>query len=275
MCEEKLTANALAFRVGASMKPDLASAFAQMQRAPSLALLLDYDGTLRSFTALPDGARPDTELLEVLADVAARPSTYVHVVSGRSREVLEAWLGALAIGLHAEHGFWSRMSRDAPWVSGNTPPLEWKTPVLAMLERTAARVPGAIIEEKASCVAWHYRNVERAAGLLAARELTEKLTTFFATTNADLEVLVGDMVVEVRLRGIHKGHVVPRVLARHPGAMVVAVGDDVTDEDLFEALPKAPDGVGIHVGEKASRAALRVASPVDVRAILRALATNR
>ena len=36
------------------------------------------------------------------------PGRYVvHVVSGRRRDTLERWLGALPIGLHAEHGFWS------------------------------------------------------------------------------------------------------------------------------------------------------------------------
>ena len=250
------------------MVPDLATVLERMNRAASLVLLLDYDGTLMPFTALPDDARPDAELLRLLSDVAARPATYVHIVSGRSRSVLEEWLGGLPLGLHAEHAFWSRMASNAAWQAASALPTGWKAPILALFESAAARTPGAIVEEKASCVAWHFRNVDAAVALDAAREVNERLEAALAGT--ELEILVGDMVIEVRLRGVHKGHAVPLVMAAHPGALVVAMGDDRTDEDLFAALPI--DGIGIHVGVKTTRAALRVASPADVRGLLRALA---
>lgn len=249
------------------MPPDLSSAFERMRGAASLVLLLDYDGTLTSFTAIPDEARPDAELLKLLADLAARPSTFVHIVSGRSRAILEEWLGTLAVGLHAEHAFWSRMDADATWEASHALPTGWKAPILAVFEGAAARAPGAIVEEKASCIAWHFRNVEHDAGLREASELTLRLGDLLAAS--DLELLVGDMVLEVRLRGVHKGHAVVRVESAHPGSLLVAMGDDRTDEDLFAALP--PDGIAIHVGVKTTRAALRVPSPADVRGLLRAL----
>jgi trehalose 6-phosphate synthase/phosphatase len=62
---------------------------------PGLFLLLDYDGTLVPFAPTPDLAEPDDKLILLLQELAARPLTEVHMVSGRSRETLERWLGAL------------------------------------------------------------------------------------------------------------------------------------------------------------------------------------
>ena len=67
-------------------------------------MLLDYDGTLTGFTPDPDAAHPDDALISLLKDLADRPATSVHVISGRRKETLGAWLGGLPLGLHAEHG---------------------------------------------------------------------------------------------------------------------------------------------------------------------------
>ncbi|ATB31225.1 bifunctional alpha,alpha-trehalose-phosphate synthase (UDP-forming)/trehalose-phosphatase [Melittangium boletus] len=239
-----------------------------IREAPELLLLLDYDGTLVSFTARPEQAAPDAELLDLLKRLTERPHTRVHIVSGRSREVLEAWVGALPLGLHAEHGLWSRPAPGEPWKSLGDVPTDWKHLVRPILETFAARVPGALVEEKYASLAWHYRQVEPVLGTKLARELRMHLGEVFA--HGPLEVLPGDKVVEVRARGVNKGRVVGRVTeGMAPGTRVVAVGDDRTDEDLFAALP--PEGIAIHAGGKESRAGFRVKGPSEVRQFLAAL----
>ncbi|PYV92873.1 MAG: bifunctional alpha,alpha-trehalose-phosphate synthase (UDP-forming)/trehalose-phosphatase, partial [Acidobacteria bacterium] len=69
--------------------------------------------------------------------------------------------------------------------------------------------------------------------------------------------------IEVRLQGIHKGIIVPRLLGRHPGPRVLAMGDDRTDEDLFAAL--TPGSFAVHVGPGPSRAQYRLADPASAR----------
>src|SRR5439155_3971 len=86
----------------------------RLRAAAHLLLLLDYDGTLVPHASVPELATADEPLLDLLRTLAARPRTAVHVVSGRSRESLERWLGRLPIGLHADHGFWSRPSGTIP-----------------------------------------------------------------------------------------------------------------------------------------------------------------
>ena len=254
--------------IGYSPPLDVAQALATMDAAASLLLLLDYDGTLVPIAATPDLARPDDPLRALLQRVAARPGVRVHVVSGRDQDLLDAWLGDLPVGLHAEHGQWSREPGGA-WVGVEEPPDTWRPRALEILEDAAARTPGSLVERKRSGLAWHYRMADAEYGELQANEL--KVHVAALLSNAPVEVLAGDKVVELRPYGASRGRVARAVLALcPPGTVVAAIGDDVTDEDLFAALP--PTGLSFHVGPAPSRARLRLRSPEDVRELLEALA---
>jgi trehalose 6-phosphate synthase/phosphatase len=232
--------------------------------AERLALLLDYDGTLVPFAPTPDLAAPDEELLGLLAGLAARRDTEVHVVSGRKRETLERWLDGLPVGLHAEHGFWSRPPGGG-WTAAEVPDVRWREPVLAILRDFAERTPGSLVEAKTVGYAWHYRMAEPEFGAAQAKELSLHLSTLLS--NVPVEILPGDMVLEVRPHGVHKGRAVADVLGRAaPGTLLLAMGDDRTDEDMFAALP---DGhLAIHVGPAPSRAPLRIRDVRAARALL-------
>jgi len=77
----------------------------------------------------------------------------------------------------------------------------------------------------------------------------------------------------VRPHGIHKGRAVAAATARAgKDALVVALGDDRTDEDLFAALPEG--SVAVHVGPAPSRAPLRVRDVRSARALLEQIASG-
>ena len=240
----------------------------RLRAAPALVLLLDYDGTLVPFAAAPELARPDRELLHLLAALASRPATEVHVISGRTCATLDRWLGRLPVVLHAEHGLYSRGPEEREW-SGDKPiDVAWHEPVRRILEEFAARTPGSLVEEKSAALAWHYRATEAEFGERQAKELHLHLREVLS--NLPVEILPGHKVIEVRAYGVHKGAIVPRLLERMgKGALLAALGDDRTDEDLFAALP--PEALAIHVGTSPSRAQLRLAGVGEVRALLRAL----
>jgi trehalose 6-phosphate synthase/phosphatase len=240
----------------------------RVRGAPARLLLLDYDGTLVPFVENPVLARPDDELLALLHTLAASAGTEVHIVSGRTRGTLEGWLGALPIGLHAEHGLASRAPGATAWVTRPLPSPAWRSAVLDCMRRFAAWTPGAFVEEKDAGVAWHYRAAEPALGEARARALNLELAALLA--GAPTSILLGAKVVEVLPRSVHKGCLVPPLVASAPtGALLVAIGDDRTDEDLFAALPA--DALAVHVGPGPSRAPIRLDGVADVRALLRAL----
>jgi trehalose 6-phosphate synthase/phosphatase len=136
----------------------------------------------------------------------------------------------------------------------------------AVLARAAASTPGAFVERKGSGFAWHYRLAEPESGAHQAWELRLHLRELLIET--PFEVLVGHKVVEVRPRGIHKGVALQGLV--EPGDIVLAIGDDRTDEDLFAAAPSG--SLTIRVGPGPSAARFRLPDVAAVRALLRALA---
>jgi trehalose 6-phosphate synthase/phosphatase len=242
---------------------------ARLRGNSPLAILLDYDGTLVPIARTPDEARPDAELMRLIAALVERPQTMVLLVSGRARDTLESWFGHLRIEIWGEHGVWHKAVGATAWQSALTVPCcDWLGDVRAMMDDFAAATPGTVVEVKSSSVAWHYRLAGRGFGRAQARELRLALSRRLVDCAA--EVMEGKRVVEVRPRGANKGAVVQHLLARQPApAAMVAFGDDRTDEEMFAALPR--NAVGIHVGPGASLARYRLRHPAAVRAFLTAL----
>lgn len=233
-----------------------------------LTILLDYDGTLVPIARAPELAAPDEAVLVLLTDLAARPATAVHLVSGRPRATLESWLGDLPVALWAEHGFWHRRAPTAAWEQAAALPGDWLKRVYPILEQFTTGTPGSLIEEKSASIAWHYRMAEPEFGTRQAHELRMLLGD--ALSNQPLEVLEGKKVIEVRLRGVSKAVVSQRVIAEQDAeATVLAIGDDRTDEDLFAALPES--SVTIAVGTGRTQAKYFVDDYRAVRGLLRRL----
>jgi trehalose 6-phosphate synthase/phosphatase len=244
----------------------LAGELAAMRSAPRRLLLLDYDGTLVPFAPLPDLAFPDDDLRALLATLAGDSTNEVHVISGRTRGSLDGWLGDLPIGLHAEHGFWSRWPGE-PWTRALPDLTEQLAGVEATIAEVVRRTPGSFIEHKGASLAFHYRMSEP---LLAARRLDELRRVLVPILPGSHELLDGNKVLEVRLRGVDKRACAIRILERSgDDAAILAIGDDRTDEDLFAALPRS--AITVRVGPGASRARNRIDGPDEVRALLRGL----
>jgi trehalose 6-phosphate synthase/phosphatase len=246
----------------------LADVGKRLGMARKLALLLDYDGTLVPIAQAPNLAMPDSELLSLLAALAARPHTSVHLVSGRPCDTLDQWFGTLPLSLWAEHGIYHRAAPQGSWQPTVPVPSDWMVRVLPILEQFTANTPGSLIEKKGASVAWHYRIADAEFGARQAHEL--RLLLGHSLSNQPLEVLDGNKVIEVRLRGVNKSIVAHHVLAA-PGEppSIVAVGDGRTNDDLFTALPES--AFCIAVGGGRSRAALQLPDYRAVRAFLQTL----
>jgi len=238
-------------------------------------LLLDYDGTLRELMPHPELAAPTREIIDLLGDLASLPATTVHVVSGRKRQSLEEWFGDLPIYLCAEHGYLVR-EPGGHWHSTLDVDVSWVPRIERVLRRVARDVPGTLVERKTASVAWHYRQAEHEYGTWRARELLDTLDQLLHGIPA--EVLHGHRVVEVRARGVDKGTYVHSLFPSGKARthVVIAAGDDVTDLDLYRALPTG--SIAIHVGRArpqargtALRDAYAVESPKALRGLLRSL----
>ncbi len=232
----------------------------------------DYDGTLREFTGTPGEAVPTAEILQLLGDLCALPKVQAWVVSGRPADLLAHWLPIPGLGLVAEHGAFYRPPHAVDFVPLFTSPqLSWREEALAILQEFTARVPGSRIEEKEVGIAWHYRESDPILGAWQAKELFQHLAEMFMEQG--VQVMRGSRVLEVRPAGIHKGNALQTILSEveHSG-FVLAAGDDHTDESMFRALPDS--GWSLLIGNRPSKAKLRLDSPAEFRSFLRQLATS-
>jgi trehalose 6-phosphate synthase/phosphatase len=246
---------------------ELQMATAELRRA-HVCLILDYDGTLVPIMPSPDLAFPDVELIGLLERLSARQDRMVHIVSGRRHEQIDEWFGSLPIGLHAEHGVWSRVQPDRSWIRAGEPIEPFPPGLLAILREAHGAMPGSLTEVKSSSIALHYRQVARALVTVTVPRVRAQLAALLH--QHDFELLDGLEVLEVRRRGVSKANAVQLILEGVSAAdQVFAFGDDTTDEDMFKALPSA--AVTVRVGPGVSIAKLRVADSAQVRSFLKRL----
>ncbi len=261
---ERATARRAAERLPRLTDDEVPPLVERGQRAARRVLALDYDGTLREIEQRPEDAAPTQEILDLLAALAALPDTEVHLVSGRLRETMQDWFGALPIHLCAEHGFVARPP-DGDWTPLHDVDLSWLPAIERTLETVSREVPGTMVERKNCAIAWHYRMADLDYGVWRARELMSNLRE--ALEQQPVEVVSGHRVVEVRATGVNKGSYIQRLDLRD--AFVLCAGDDRTDLDMYRALP--PEAVILHVGSSNATASWAVESPARLRGVLTAM----
>jgi trehalose 6-phosphate synthase/phosphatase len=251
----------------------LAAVRLDFEAAATRALYVDYDGTLVALAARPADAVPGKDVLPIIAAIADRPNTTLVIVSGRPAADLERWFGSLTgIWLAAEHGALTRAPGSSEWLplrpGAN---VDWKERVRPVLDYFLDQAPGSTVEEKEFSLAWHFRLVEPEFGDWLATEVAAALEQQLAGT--ELAVLRGSKVIEVRFAWANKGEAVTYIRSQgEPPAFELAIGDDRTDEDMFDRLPE--DAYTIHVGPGATRARYRIRGPLATLALLAAIAED-
>lgn len=233
-------------------------------------LFLDYDGTLRNFT--PDYASsrlaPPKYLLKILEKLGNKRSSEVYIISGRPHSTLEKWLGHLPVNLVAEHGAW--IKQNGAWSQQKFSTREFKKGILPILKRFTERTPGARIEEKTSALVWHYRNVATELAYTRRASLRRELGTVI--DNNEFGIYSGSKIIEIKPRNVHKGETVKRVLKNNSSEFILCIGDDYTDEDMFQALPD--HAFSIKVGYEDTDARFQINNVDSVVHLLKLLADN-
>ena len=169
------------------------------------------------------------------------------MISGRTLVDVDRILETCVTSVAAIHGL---VRRDPHGQVFRARPHPAMAQAAAAFRAFAACDSGLIVEEKAGLsVALHYRLASRQAE--AAQDCARRIA---AETGLILQE--GDMVEELRTPGARKGDSVRAFMAEAPfaGARPVFVGDDVTDEDGFDAA-RALGGVGVVVGAARSTGA--------------------
>jgi trehalose 6-phosphate synthase/phosphatase len=228
-------------------------------------LFLDYDGTLVGFKAIPEQAVPDAEIKDMLKTLAKDSNNTLVLISGRDRNVLDSWFSDIeGINLVASHGLWMKHPGEK-WVMAANMGNEWKDSIRPIFELYADRMPGAIVEEKEFSLSLHYRRCNPDMVVAKLNELKETLVSMIKSSSLMLQE--GSKVLELKDSRVNKGTAVSHMLDHTSYDFLFGAGDDLTDEDVFRAMPQTAYTVKVGLGRTAAR--FRTKSWVTMRKVLR------
>ena len=113
---------------------------------------------------------------------------------------------------------------------------------------------------------WHYRKTDPE---LADGRVVELKTVLSSLISDQLIVMDMDKALEVVDRQIDKGTAVTEIIGQNHYDFILCIGDDVTDENMFSALPDS--AFTIKVGKKPTVASYSIEGVYQVKALLEAL----
>jgi trehalose 6-phosphate phosphatase len=220
------------------------------------ALFLDFDGTIVDIAARPDDVIVKPGMLELLAGLSRSLDGALAVVSGRSISQIDGYLAPLVLPVAGVHGA-ERRDIDGVVTRLKAPSL---TDARLRLEAFVADHPGLLLERKPGSLALHYRMAPEfeAACQHAMNVVCDEV--------AGMALMHGKMVIELKPALASKSLALRAYLRELPfaGRDPLFAGDDVTDEDGFEAL-QALGGGGVKVGAGETLAKFRVAGTSTLR----------
>lgn len=225
---------------------------------------LDYDGTLRGFVNNPEDAKPDGEMLEMIKKLQAEDRNEVVIISGRDSITLGEWFKEVPVTLISEHGVLKKQY-GSDWKLTETMNKDWLPTIEPILQKYVDRTPGTFIEKKNYSLAWHYRKADPDLGGLRANELSNVIKEL--TSNHGLSVLSGNKVLEIKSSNVHKGKAANNHILNKNCDFIFCIGDDWTDEFMFQDLPE--DSVTVKVGLANTAARYYVDDTDHVREVLK------
>ncbi len=233
------------------------------------ALLLDIDGTILDIAPAPQEIWVPPTLRQTLASLQDLTGGALALVSGRKLDDIDLMFAPLQLAAIGGHGAEIRPRPGAePERHAGSLSAELKRALAASSELG----PGILVEDKGYALALHYRLAPHLGpALQAAIDRICALEPHHA-----VDILPGKFVFEVKPAGINKGNAVDALMRHAPfaGRHPIFIGDDTTDEPVFDIIPEF-GGLGFAVGRVIAGSDGHFDTPADVRAWLARIVADR
>ena len=247
----------------------------QLAKKKRLFLFLDYDGTLIPIFKRPELAVPSNRVYQLLNQLSQNRGFIPTIITGRPRSFCEQYFNDVQVNIVAEHGAFIRELGSTWWDQPLQMPAEefekFRPDILEMLKMYVASVPGSHIEEKETCIVWHYRESEQTFATSQAQVLGESLQQMLAKTS--LSVYHGKKTLEIRQTMAHKGFGVEYFLEKEgwdpKQDALITIGDDTTDEDMHRVHVK--ENFSVHIGKPNAFSKYYLNAPDDLYNFLETL----
>ncbi len=227
-----------------------------------IALFLDFDGTLVEIAPSPEDVQLDRRVVPALTALRAQLGGALALVSGRPIAFLDEILAPHRFDIAGLHGAQIRVDDE---IRSQADTHAGMHEALRDLVRFANSHVGIIVEDKRISIALHWRlapSLESEA-LALMRDIAKRM-------GPGMRLQEGKSVAELVPAGASKGNAIAWLMATptYGGRQPVFIGDDITDEDGFEAV-NAMGGVSVRIGaDRESHATCRLSSPTVLRHIL-------
>jgi len=231
--------------------------------------LLDYDGTLISFLNNPEEGRPDQEIIGIISKLAEKEKNDVVVSTGRDKDVFSRWFNNQTVGLMAEHGLWNKQDGEDWQITENLND-DWKRKIEPLLESYVERTPGAYIEKKNQCFAWHYRFADPGLGEIRAREMMSTLKILIH--NLNLNIVEGNQVIEVKSSAVSKKRGFEKWVSKEHYDAVFVIGFLANSQEDYSNLNE--NTITVNVGDACEEAMYSIPSWKEVRILLKLLGSE-
>ena len=237
------------------------------RKATNRLILLDYDGTLVSYFPEPGAALLPDHISHLLTNLLKTPKNEVYIITGRSNTEIDRVLNNLPINIIAEHGAVMRV--NGTWKDCVSDTRQWKKSIMPLFNQATRKCPGSFVEEKRFSLAWHYRNADPELGHAIAEELLESVSQL--DHSAHIKTLDGNKVIEILNVAAGKGIAVKEILENRNFDFVLSVGDDATDEEMFEVLSDIQNAFTIKIGTGETHARYKFEDISEVERLLQNL----
>jgi len=251
------------------LAPQLERLAVRIRSASKLLLFTDFDGTLVAIKDRPSECFLDPAVGQTLSALAGQDRIAVGIVSGRELEDLRTRVGIDGIAYAGNHG----LEIDGPGFAFREPNAVNLINALHGLANDLSQVinafSGAWVQNKGMSLSIHYRLMNP----VMVPHLLDLVRHVVATSRIAEKVVlrIGKMVLEIRPDvDWHKGKAVGWLAQKMSpicsAPLMIYLGDDDTDEDVFAAWPGE---ITVCVGENLNTLAnYSVRDPNEVHAFL-------
>jgi alpha,alpha-trehalase len=232
-------------------------------------LMLDFDGVLSDIVPRWEDAVISPDALDALRSITLRVP--IAIISGRAIDDIRHRApvpGAVFVGCHGLQTWRDGVMHQV--VIDDTQQDAFRA-ARGALAAVAKRYIGVAQQDKGLAFALNYRALSDEASAAFRRDAVAAMEPYTRTGRVriiDAQRTFDSMPAAGRDKGTSAREL---LLALRPDATPVYIGDSLTDEDAFRALP---DGITIHVGPGETSARYRFETRAEVDVFLSALAAS-
>ncbi|HET6242980.1 MAG: bifunctional alpha,alpha-trehalose-phosphate synthase (UDP-forming)/trehalose-phosphatase [Bacteroidetes bacterium] len=228
------------------------------KKAGKKLLFLNHDNSIFPFIDNADYDFLDNEFFRLIKELSELEGLTIVVMSNMNHVNLNKWYGLLKVDIIAEYGTWVRENNQ--WNQSQILREEWKEEIYPVLNEFMIKTPGSFIEEKPYALAWHFHSSDTFLADMRLKDMINSL--IYPCTKHKLEIIDGNKKIEIKPVGVDKKSVTRHWLNKQNWDLILAIGNDRNDEDVFEILPD--EAFSLRVGIMKTNAKFTLKTPDEV-----------